>query len=476
MYLQQCRIRNIKCFEDIELNFRNPDGTIRRWNVVIGENGTGKTVLLQAIAIALMGEKAASVLLPRPRGWVRAGADVGQIEAHIVPGNLDAEVTWLDSDADAEKNLNGPTRVRYEIKKSAAAFAQDDGATIRETTPASQQERLRLARHSRSTAWLGAGYGPFRRLSGSAEWRSPGSALYDRESRFVTLFREDAALTDCEAWLMKIDYARKDDANPEHQQRNKLLYNTIQTTLNNYLLPDAVRLDTVSSLGVFFRTPFAERIRMADLSDGYRAMVALSIDLLRHLSDAYGVLLDAATSAQADWLKHVQGVVLIDELDAHLHPTWQRQIGLWLGKRFPGIQFIVTTHSPFITQIADEGGLYVLRQADTAPGLIEVHQDEDSVRGWRVEQILAILFDTPSAYDPDTEQRRQEYVQLKNLDQAGKLTPEQAQRFKDLHAWAEQSLAPPGNTRLEMDHYHNVKQRTEQLSKLLREQNSNDQG
>jgi predicted ATP-binding protein involved in virulence len=474
MYLERCRIRNIKCFEDIELNFRNPDDTIRRWNVVIGENGTGKTVLLQAIAIALMGEKAASVLLPRPRGWVRTGADVGTIEAHFIPGNLDADVTWPDSDADAEKNLSDPIRVRYELKKSAEESAQDDGATLRETTPASQQERVRLARHSRSTAWLGAGYGPFRRLSGSAEWRSSGSALYDREARFVTLFREDAALTDCEEWLMKLDYARKDNANPEHQQRNELLYTTIQTTLNNYLLPDAVRLDTVSSLGVFFRTPCAERIRMADLSDGYRAMVALSIDLLRHLSDAYGVLLDAATSAQADWLKYVQGVVLIDELDAHLHPTWQRQIGLWLGKRFPGIQFIVTTHSPFITQIADAGGLYVLRQADTDSGSVEVHQDDDSVRGWRVEQILAILFDTPSAYDPDTEQQRQEYLHLNSLYQAGKLPQEQVQRFQELQAWVEQHLAPPGDTQLEMEHYRHVKQRAEQLSKLLAEQQTND--
>lgn len=56
MYLERCTVRNIKCFEDISLDFRNPDGSTRLWNVLIGENGTGKTTLLQAIAIALMGE------------------------------------------------------------------------------------------------------------------------------------------------------------------------------------------------------------------------------------------------------------------------------------------------------------------------------------------------------------------------------------------------------------------------------------
>jgi ABC-type polysaccharide/polyol phosphate transport system ATPase subunit len=56
VYLEKCTIRNIKCFEEITLDFRNPDGSIRLWNVLIGENGTGKTTLLQAIAIALLGE------------------------------------------------------------------------------------------------------------------------------------------------------------------------------------------------------------------------------------------------------------------------------------------------------------------------------------------------------------------------------------------------------------------------------------
>ena len=54
------------------------------------------------------------------------------------------------------------------------------------------------------------------------------------------------------------------------------------------------------------------------------------------------------------------GVVLIDEIDAHLHPEWQREIGFWLKRHFPNIQFLVTTHSPIICQAADPNGLFVL--------------------------------------------------------------------------------------------------------------------
>ena len=51
---------------------------------------------------------------------------------------------------------------------------------------------------------------------------------------------------------------------------------------------------------------------------------------------------------------------LIDEIDAHLHPAWQREIGFWLKRHFPNIQFLVTTHSPIICQAADQNGLFVL--------------------------------------------------------------------------------------------------------------------
>ncbi|NJK32775.1 MAG: AAA family ATPase [Deltaproteobacteria bacterium] len=54
---------------------------------------------------------------------------------------------------------------------------------------------------------------------------------------------------------------------------------------------------------------------------------------------------------------HAAGVVLIDEVDAHLHPTWQREIGYWFTRWFPNIQFIVTTHSPLICQAAERGSI-----------------------------------------------------------------------------------------------------------------------
>ena len=70
------------------------------------------------------------------------------------------------------------------------------------------------------------------------------------------------------------------------------------------------------------------------------------------------------------------GVVLIDEMDSHLHPEWQRSIGFWLKERFPEVQFIVTTHSPMICQAADENGIFHLPSPGAGHAPFRVSADD----------------------------------------------------------------------------------------------------
>ena len=74
-------------------------------------------------------------------------------------------------------------------------------------------------------------------------------------------------------------------------------------------------------------------------------------DLLRHLAAEFGHA--KVFPRKAADVVPLPGVVLIDEPDAHLHPTWQQRIGEWFKKTFPNVQFIVTTHSPIVCQAAD---------------------------------------------------------------------------------------------------------------------------
>jgi hypothetical protein len=111
------------------------------------------------------------------------------------------------------------------------------------------------------------------------------------------------------------------------------------------LLPHGVRLGRVDARGVYFDSG-ATALPFAALSDGYRTVLSLVLDLLRQLGGASS--------------PSVAATVLIDEVDVHLHPTWQRTIGPTLCRLFPTVQFLVTTHSPLACHAAASGTIFRL--------------------------------------------------------------------------------------------------------------------
>lgn len=103
--------------------------------------------------------------------------------------------------------------------------------------------------------------------------------------------------------------------------------------------------------------------------------------------------------------------MLIDEVDTAFHPSWQRRIGPMLQRVFPNVQFIVSTHSPFVAQSASERGLFVLQAAPDRA--VRVVQPAASVRGWRADALLTSeLFGLSDTVDLATEARLAEYHAL----------------------------------------------------------------
>jgi len=84
------------------------------------------------------------------------------------------------------------------------------------------------------------------------------------------------------------------------------------------------------------------------------------LDIIHSFGEVYGMDSLFIKNNCGKWTISQPGVILIDEIEAHLHPSWQRTICLWFKERFPNIQFFVTTHSPLVVQAADPGGIYVL--------------------------------------------------------------------------------------------------------------------
>ncbi|MDQ2770182.1 MAG: AAA family ATPase, partial [Bacteroidota bacterium] len=139
---------------------------------------------------------------------------------------------------------------------------------------------------------------------------------------------------------------------------------------------------------------FGTWVRLRDMSLGYQTLVVWLTDFASKLFIRYP---DSPNPLKEP------AIVLIDEIDLHLHPEWQRKLIGFLSGIFKNTQFIATAHSPLVVQAAgDEGANVVLlrREGDQTV----VVPDLPDVRRWRIEQILSSeLFEDTSPLSPQTE-------------------------------------------------------------------------
>ena len=173
----------------------------------------------------------------------------------------------------------------------------------------------------------------------------------DRSSNlgFMTLFDADQYLINPEQWLQRL-YARDLENKLAGRPGNEL--DAAQKILTD-LLDQNVEI-RVSSSGVEYVERGGAVLRFGQLSEGYRSVLTWVCDMVSRLAvNGVGNLAD------------LTGVVLVDEVNLHLHPKWERQIARKLRQWFPGIQFFFTTHSPVsVLGASDDAVFYrVYKQA-----------------------------------------------------------------------------------------------------------------
>lgn len=280
--------------------------------------------------------------------------------------------------------------------------------------------------------WFLAAYGPYRRLSGHATDAQRLMAGPDRVARVVSLFREDSSLVECVQWLREI-YLLRLEGKPGAAELEK----AVLALLNDGLLPGSLYVEGIDSEALWVNQS-GVRLSLDELSDGYRTTAALVMDLVRHLYRSFGELrIESAVDGEGRYQRiPLAGVVLIDEVELHLHVSWQKRIGFWLKRHFPNIQFIVTTHSPFVCQAADLRGLIRL----PAPGedrQVE-HVSEDLyntvVNGSADDAVLTELFGLDTPYSAESEKLRDEVARIEAGLQTGDATTQDEQRLEELRS------------------------------------------
>lgn len=418
MYLQQIRLKNIACFNDITFDFTQPTtGQPCRWVVLVGENGTGKSTILQMIALALLG-----------RDMVRdvaRGIEWGQF-ANAAKGRLELRLLATKNDK-KRKHENGGYQYQTAFElgphirtglRQPPEFAEFDYDRLEEMLYDSQ---------NLSKGWFACGYGPWRTLSRSMSHTSgPGS--HRKPYRFATMFSTEYVLTDFHEWLIELEFGVLKESERAKRARD-LAIQTLQQVLP----------------GLKFKEITAEReiifdydgvaVPINQLSDGYRSTMAWVGDLVRRLIDAFPNLKNPLQA---------EGIVLVDELDIHLHPKWQRSIVETVRQHFPKLQFIVSSHSPFVAQDmqAEDKIIVLSKQPD---GMVTHQESTKSVQGWRVDQILtSYLFDLETTRDISIAVAEQEYQQLLDLQAQTTLSLKQKQRLKELKKWLRENKSSPG--------------------------------
>jgi len=426
MYIGKVILKNIRGFEDLHFDLARPDGSHAGWTVFTGDNGSGKSTLLKAIAVGLVGKDTARALQPSFHRWIRNGAKEASIQVEVLRTPLD---DGLVDTGRSPASSSFPAKIEL-VNGGRETSLQ---SAIPAGKPPKYQTPDRTIWASGANGWFSCGYGPFRRVFGASpeavqQMVSPSTA------RFATMFQEAASLAEADRWLRDLNYKSLENRLAEREQLALLL-----EILKDELMPNQITVDRVDSDGLWLADRKGVHLAWSEMSDGYRAALALLTDILRHLINTYGI--DGLTAR--DDAGHIvvkrSGVVLIDEIDAHLHPEWQREIGFWLKRHFPNIQFLVTTHSPLICQAADPNGLFVLPEpgSDDEPHALPQAEYERVIASRPDTILLTSAFGLQNTRSPRAIEGRAELARLQAKKRAGAdLTRAEREKEKQLQLFA----------------------------------------
>jgi predicted ATPase len=349
MYLTKVELTNIRGIS--QLTWTPPEASLAGWHVVLGNNGSGKSSFLRAIALALVGQAEAAGLRQSWDHWLSQKARQGTIEL-----NLSADSTW-----DTQPMESVPARNALRMKFGVRGNVPSQRTVVLSTDAGKSKAGARV--WGAGSGWFSAAYGPFRRFgTGDDEYQS-----LPRLARHVSLFDERATMVEALKWLRYLKFQQLEQQDGTNRSvpngTPPVSFQQVRAFVNqDGFLPNGVSFVDATSDAVLFEDANGVQVRVEELGDGFRSILSLTFELLRQLSLAFSGS-GSIFSTEAPLTIEPSGIVLIDEIDAHLHPSWQRDIGFWLRQHFPNIQFIVTTHSPLVCQAANEGSVFLLPRA-----------------------------------------------------------------------------------------------------------------
>lgn len=340
------QLKNVRCFRKLDVELPKSGG----WSVFVGDNATGKSALLRSIAMGLCDEASAAGLLKESdEGYIRRGCREATITLH------------LQDDENPRKEFKIHTEIRRSWKVRKTIFRD----LVRQQTSPPRED----------FPWnelFVSGYGAGRGVSGTGDISS-----YSVIDAVYNMFNYLEGLQNPELTIRRL---RDRPAGKAIEDRS------ILKALEKFTQVEDVRL---TSQGVLVDGAWGRGMPLRDLADGYRAAFIWVADLI-------GWALTFRPSIKST--QAIRGIVLIDEIEEHLHARWQRRAIGDLRKLFPKVQFIATTHSPLIAaslgepmrgeskQASSNDALFVLEGISEGGVTASTHE---FMIGWSMDQVLA---------------------------------------------------------------------------------------
>ena len=331
--IRSVEIRNFRAIEQLELEFTKGPGE-GSWLMLLGENGTGKTSVLQAIGLALADPQALTDIELDTSRLLRQGADEALVRV----------------------TLTGRGRQR-ELRFGRGVDGLQIGGAL--------DQDVMLAAY------------------GSTRLLPENSGDEFSRSRIASLFDPFFRLTHPHSWLPSL-------SSEEFDAAAQALRSLLNLEEDQEIWRAKAGLEIVRG---------KSRLTLSDLSDGNKAMAVFALDMMQLFLERWGSI-EAA-----------EGIVLVDELGAHLHPRWQMEVVRSLRETFPRVQFIATTHDPLCLRGLHDGEVVVLRR--TRDHIFSLHDELPPVEGLAVDQLLTSEhFGLNSALDPKVESLFASYYDL----------------------------------------------------------------
>lgn len=404
-WLVEFQIANIRSFgQDTQrLGLVDSDGVPYQWTLILGNNGAGKSVFLLSLAVTL----------------------------HAIYRNQQGDhVDFHGVDFKGPSNATG-TDAHVAVKRKSAPSFQFACADLSGATPGTMLTPVVSDSLPDDYDWtesVALAYGPNRVSSEEIPLLSESPLGIGHLLSLTNGLRSPTKLL-----------------NANRNQLRDSRTNIDFAQILSQALPDGITVGfddaQANSLTPFgepvpvFATPTGP-VPFAQLGYGYKTIVALVSDIASRLIEAYPSSPNALQES---------AICLIDELDLHLHPAWQRKLVKYLGETFVNTQFIATAHSPLMVQAAENANLALIHLSDEPDGSYRVSQidnDVEHIRGWRLDQVVTSdLFGFESPYSPEVEAKVRMQDKLRTQD---KLTAKEKADLEDLNKDLEK--LPPGET------------------------------